>query len=78
MSYIADINKENIMVKVNYKYIPYGEKFKYEGKEYIKGSHSIAKCKEDGKIIQRKFKKHAVVEALINAWDVVPAIKGVK
>ena len=64
------------MTKVNYKYIKHGEKFTFEGKEYTKGSHDRGRYIEDGKTINKNFKKWAVVETDTNFWDVVPKLKG--
>lgn len=63
------------MVKVNYKYVVFGEKFNFEGKEYIKTNFGRAYYCENGKKIFRKFKKRIIVDTKHNLWDVVPPIK---
>jgi len=62
------------MVKVNYKYVTHGERFIFEGKEYIKSSHSRGKYLEDGRTIHRNFKKLTVVESEVN-YDVIPPLR---
>lgn len=63
------------MVKVNYKYVGFGEKFTFEGQEYTKTSHGRGYYYKEGKVIHRNFKKKTVVDAKLNLWDVVPKVK---
>ena len=64
------------MLKVNYKYVPHGEKFTYEGQEYTKINHGRAMYHEDGKTIHRNFKQLIVVDTNLNLWDSPPKLKG--
>ncbi len=62
------------MVKINYRHIPCGEKFTYEGKDFTKTNHGRAFYYEDGKIVIKKFKKRAIVDIQENSFDFVPPL----
>ena len=63
------------MVKVNYKYLAYGECFEFEDVYYVKTNHGRAIRYEDGKTIHKKFKPLKVVETKAVIGDVVPKLR---
>ena len=63
------------MVKVNYKYVPHGEKFTFEGQEYTKTNHGRATYHEGGKTIHRNIKQLKVVNTKSNLWDFPPKLR---
>lgn len=63
------------MVKVNYKNIPHGKRFIFEGKEYTKTNHKRGYYFESGRKVFRRFKNLKVVESESSLWDFVPPLK---
>lgn len=63
------------MVKVNYKYVPHGEKLTFQGQEYTKTNHKRGFYHKGGKTIHRYFKPLIVVDTKEELWDFVPRLR---
>ena len=63
------------MVKVNYKYIPHGEKFIFEKQEYTKTNHKRGFYCKGSKTIHRYFKPLTVIDIQNTLCDSVPRLR---